>query len=119
LNQDLVRYEPHRVWVVEATLKPGKREIYAKRTYYVDEDSWQVAHADEFDGRGELWRVHEVDAVQFYDVPTTWTACEVEYDLQARRYLVSALTNQEKQMRFNYKVDSSYFTADNLRRLSN
>ncbi len=44
LNQDLVRYEPHRVWVVEATLKAGKRHVYAKRTFYVDEDSWQIAH---------------------------------------------------------------------------
>jgi hypothetical protein len=119
LNQDLVRYEPHRVWVVEATLKAGKRHVYAKRTFYVDEDSWQIAHTDVFDGRGELWRVHEIDAVQYYDVPTLWTACEVSYDLQARRYLVTALTNQEKPARFNFKLESSYFTADNLRRLSN
>jgi hypothetical protein len=119
LNQDLVRYEPHRVWVVEATLKAGKRHVYAKRTFYVDEDSWQIAHSDAFDGRGELWRVHETESVQYYDVPTMWVAGEAIYDLQARRYLVMALTNQEKPMRFNYKVDSSYFTADNLRRLSN
>lgn len=119
LNQDLVRYEPHRVWVVEATLKAGKRHIYAKRTFYVDEDSWQVAHTDAYDGRGELWRVHEIDAVQYYDVPTAWTACEAIYDLQSRRYLVTGLTNQEKPIRFNLKLDSSYFSADNLRRLSN
>ena len=31
LNPDLVRWELHRVWVVEATLKPGKRHIYSKR----------------------------------------------------------------------------------------
>jgi hypothetical protein len=105
--------------VVEATLKAGKRHVYAKRIFYVDEDSWQVAHTDAFDGRGELWRVHEIDAVQFYDVPTAWTACEAIYDLQSRRYLVTGLTNQEKPIRFNYKLESSYFTADNLRRLSN
>jgi hypothetical protein len=119
LNQDLVRYEPHRVWVVEATLKQGKRHVYAKRTFYVDEDSWQVAHTDAYDGRGELWRVHETESVQYYDVPTMWVAGEAVYDLQARRYLMMALTNQEKPMRFNYKVDSGFFTADNLRRLSN
>ncbi|MFI4940023.1 MAG: DUF1329 domain-containing protein [Burkholderiales bacterium] len=119
LNQDLVRYEPHRVWVVEATLKPGKRHVYAKRIFYVDEDSWQIAHTDVYDGRGELWRVHEIDAVQFYDVPTPWIACEASYDLQARRYLVTALTNQEKPVKFNFKLESSYFTVDNLRRLSN
>ncbi len=31
LNPDLVRWELHRVWVVEATLKPDKRHIYSKR----------------------------------------------------------------------------------------
>ena len=39
LNPDYVRWELHRVWVVEATLKEGKRHIYAKRVFYVDEDS--------------------------------------------------------------------------------
>ncbi len=119
INQDLVRYEPHRVWVVEATLKPGKRHIYAKRVFYVDEDSWQVAHADAYDGRGELWRAHEVNAVQFYDAPTPWFASEIFYDLQARRYLVTGLGNQEKPIKFGVKRDASYYSPDQLRRLSN
>ncbi|MES2262224.1 MAG: DUF1329 domain-containing protein [Pseudomonadota bacterium] len=118
VNQDLVRYEPHRVWVVEATLKPGKRHIYAKRVFYVDEDSWQIAHADAYDGRGELWRVHELNAVQFYDAPTPWFASEIFYDLQARRYLVTALGNQEQPLKF-IKRDTSFYTPDSLRRSSN
>ena len=40
INQDLARYELHRVWVVDATLKPGTSHIYARRTFYIDEDSW-------------------------------------------------------------------------------
>ena len=40
LNPDYVRWELHRVWVVEATLKPDKRHIYSKRVFYLDEDSW-------------------------------------------------------------------------------
>ena len=119
LNQDLVRYEPHRVWVVEATLKPGQRHVYAKRVFYVDEDSWQIAHADAYDGRGELWRVHELDAVQFYDAPAPWFASEVFYDLQARRYLVTGLSNQEKPIKFGAKFDVNYYSPDNLRRMSN
>ncbi|MES2127090.1 MAG: DUF1329 domain-containing protein [Pseudomonadota bacterium] len=119
LNQDMVRYEPHRVWVVEATLKAGKRHVYAKRVFYIDEDSWQIAHADSYDGRGELWRVHELDAVQAYDAPATWFAAEVFYDLQARRYLVTGLGNQEKPSTFGAKVGPSFFTPDSLRRASN
>jgi hypothetical protein len=119
INQDLVRYEPHRVWVVEATLKPGQRHVYAKRVFYVDEDSWQAAHADAYDGRGELWRVHEINAVQFYDAPAPWFASEIFYDLQARRYLVTGLGNQEKPIKFGVKLDTGYFKPDNLRRMSN
>ncbi|MFX8145365.1 DUF1329 domain-containing protein, partial [Acinetobacter baumannii] len=40
------RYELHRVWVVEATVKAGVRHLAPKRTFYVDEDSWNLVAAD-------------------------------------------------------------------------
>jgi hypothetical protein len=46
-------------------------------------------------------------------------AGEVVYDLQARRYVVLGVTNQEKPMKFNLKQDLSFFSTDNLRRLAN
>lgn len=119
LNQDLVRYELHRVWVVEATLKPGKRHVYGKRIFFVDEDSWQIAHADKYDNRGELWRVHEIEAMQFYDAPTPFYSGEVLYDLQARRYVVVGLTNQEKPIKFGGKFALGFYSSDNLRRMGN
>jgi hypothetical protein len=57
LNPDLVRWELHRVWVVEATLKEGKRHIYGKRVFYLDEDSWAALASDQYDARGQLYRV--------------------------------------------------------------
>lgn len=57
LNPDLTRWELHRVHVVEATLKEGERHIYGKRRFYVDADSWNTLLLDQYDGRGELWRV--------------------------------------------------------------
>ena len=45
----LVRYEKHRVWVVEANLKDNTRHTYKKRVFFIDEDSWQVAIADIYD----------------------------------------------------------------------
>src|SRR3546814_5849396 len=56
VNPDVVRWELHRVWVVEATLKPGKRHVYAKRRFYLDEDSWSAVASDEYDSRGQLYR---------------------------------------------------------------
>ncbi|HEX6260661.1 MAG TPA: DUF1329 domain-containing protein, partial [Woeseiaceae bacterium] len=57
INQDLARYELHRVWVLDSVLKPGTRHIYKRRTFYVDEDSWQILAVDCYDNRDQLWRV--------------------------------------------------------------
>lgn len=119
INQDLVRYELHRVWVVEATLKPGARHIYAKRVFFVDEDTWQVAHVDQYDGRLELWRVHELHMMPFYDQLVPWISSEVIYDLQARRYLMIGLSNEERPYEWNVKLSPADFTPEALRRTAN
>ncbi len=80
INQDLTRYELHRVWHVRATLKDGERHIYAQRDFFLDEDSWQASVIDHYDGRGELWRVAEAHAMQFYDQEVPWYAIEALYD---------------------------------------
>src|SRR3546814_1274252 len=59
INQDLARYELHRVWVVEATLRKGQRHRFGKRRFYLDEDSWSIAVIDCYDDRGQLWKVQE------------------------------------------------------------
>ncbi len=55
-NSDFVRWELHRVWVLEATLKEGYRHLYPRRTFFLDEDTWLATMADNFDARGKLWR---------------------------------------------------------------
>ncbi|NQD93134.1 DUF1329 domain-containing protein [Pseudomonas sp. CrR25] len=56
LNPDHVRWEKHRMWVVEATLKAGQRHVVPRRTYYLDEDSWQIILIDGYDAQGKLTR---------------------------------------------------------------
>lgn len=119
LNQDLVRYEKHRVWVVEGTLKPGVRHIYAKRMFYIDEDTWQIVHGDLYDGRGSLWRVQENHALNLYNELLIATAGQVDYDLQARRSFVMFLMNEEKPADYQAKRNRSYYSVENLRRTSN
>lgn len=97
INQDLTRYELHRVWHVTATLKTGERHIYAKRDFYIDEDSWQAAAIDHYDGRGNLWRVAEAHALQYYNKQVPWYSLEALYDLQSGRYLALGMKNEEKQ----------------------
>ena len=118
LNPAYTRYELHRVWVVEGTLKTGARHIYSKRTLYLDEDSWQAAVVDQYDGRGELWRVSMAYLKNYYELPTTWSALDVFHDLQARRYHVQNLDNEEANtIDFSQPTaDDGYFTPAALRR---
>jgi hypothetical protein len=95
LNPAYTRHELHRVWVVEGTLKSSARHVYSRRTLYLDEDSWQAAVVDQYDGRGELWRVSLAYLKNYYELPTTWSALDVFHDLQARRYHVQNLVNEE------------------------
>ncbi|KEA63005.1 hypothetical protein ADIMK_2529 [Marinobacterium lacunae] len=118
INPDYTRYELHRVWQVEATLKPGERHVYSKRVFFIDEDSWQIAIADHYDGRGELWRVAEAHAFPYRDAQVPWLTAETLYDLQSGRYLVGSLTNEEgKGFDFTQRFDYKDFTPQAIRRL--
>ena len=72
VNPDVSRWELHRVWVVEATLKPGTRHIYARRTFYMDEDSWVAVMSDEYDGKNQLFRSGYAHPVFNYDHPAMY-----------------------------------------------
>lgn len=116
INQDLTRYELHRVWHVTATLKSGERHIYAKRDFYLDEDTWQAAQIDHYDGRGTLWRVAEAHAQYYYDKQVPWYTLESLYDLLSGRYLALGMKNEEKSAyEFDYPAKESDYTPAALR----
>ena len=116
INQDLSRYELHRVWHVTATLKDGERHIYAKRDFFIDEDTWQAAAIDHYDGRGTLWRVAEAHAQYYYDKKVPWYTLETLYDLLSGRYLALGMKNEEKSAYvFDYPAKESDYTPAALR----
>ncbi|WP_420588487.1 DUF1329 domain-containing protein [Bacterioplanoides sp.] len=116
VNPEHTRYEKHRVWVVEATLKEGERHIYAKRTLFVDEDTWQISVVDHYDGRGEIWRVAEAHALQYTSATVPWSAGEIIHDLQSGRYIAMGLTNEEKPVNFEFQASHKDYTPSALRR---
>jgi len=116
INQNLTRYELHRVWEVVATVKEGARHIYAKRHMYIDEDSWQVALVDHYDGRGQLWRVGEGHVEYHYKQQVSTYVLEALYDIIAGRYIATGMRNEEKQStEFGLKASSVDFTPAALR----
>ncbi|MGH8445751.1 MAG: DUF1329 domain-containing protein, partial [Solimonas sp.] len=116
INQDLSRYELHRVWVVDATLKPGMRHNFARRTFYIDEDSWAIAAEDCYDGRGQLWKVQEAHLLTVPFIPTTTGIPELIYDLQSTRYFATTLANEDAITDFEITFPDSYFDPANLKR---
>ena len=119
IKPEHLRFELHRVWVVEAKLKPEFRHIYSRRTFYLDEDSWQALIADRYDGRGNLWRTAMAFPIEGPEVPL-FVADGYEYiDLYQHRYLVQGLHNEEAQAPL-YNATSltlADYTAEALRRM--
>jgi len=96
INPAVTRFEYHRVWVVEAKLKAGFQHIYSARTFYIDEDSWSILQADQYDNKGHIWRVNMCHYKLYYEVPANFCAAEVIHDLKRKAYYVSGLTNEER-----------------------
>ncbi len=116
INQDLARYELHRVWVIDAKVKAGTSHLYARRTFYIDEDSWQILVADQYDGHGAMWRVSEAHCINYYDALTFWSTLELHLDLQNGRYLAIGLDNENPMYDFTIKRTMADFTPAALSR---
>jgi len=121
-NQDVMRYEMRRQWVVEGNLKGDARHIYAKRVLRMDEDSSQMSAGEMYDGRGELWRIQEIGQAPDYrpEAHVCWTTGgEFSYDLLAGRYLGLAMKSGRPA---NFvtgleRLTKDYYTPANVRRL--
>ncbi|MDB5869249.1 MAG: hypothetical protein JWP96_1581 [Polaromonas sp.] len=82
------RWEMHRVWVVEATLKPGQRHVYSKRTYYIDEDGYGAGMFDAWDQSGNLYRSMFNLNMPFYDQDFVYAGSSIIYDFNKGMYLM-------------------------------
>jgi len=97
INPEILRYELHRVWVLEGNLKADYRHLAPHRFAYFDEDSWSGLAAEMYDEQGQLWRVSESFNINFYDVPMVTYWGDAHYDLRSGRYAtVNAWYNFEK-----------------------
>ena len=116
LNQDLARYELHRVWKVKGTLKEGTTHDYGVRVMYLDEDSWWFMLADSYDRRNQLWRLYELHSVMYYDQGYLDSTIENQYDMQAGRMVILGLDNEDKAPDPSFRATDDYFTPAEIRR---
>lgn len=117
-NPDYVRYEKHRVWIVEANLREGKRHLYGKRRFYIDEDSWNIVMTENYDGRGELWKVVLINSIYEYNVPGYVSRAMMFHELRAGGYITIRLVNDSAPL--DYTIPSrgeSYYSPTSVRKL--
>ena len=119
INQELTRYELHRVWVIEANVRDGFKHIYKKRTFYLDEDSWLVLLQDMYDELGNFWRTAEAHAITFQNVPLIVNGVQVHYDIQSRRYVILNMTNEEREaITYDWYKPRKYFNPRELKKFA-
>lgn len=114
INPSYVRWEPHRVWVVEANLKDGKRHVYKKREFYIDEDSWNFLASDQYDAHGNLWRAGFSYTVQNYDVGTFFQQCGGHYDLISGSYYINLWPGKGGVRNLNEGLSATSWSPDSL-----
>lgn len=115
LNPDFLRWEQHRVWVVEATLKSGQRHQAPKTVYYFDEDTWQGALADRWDAKGQLWKTLWEANVVMPDLPGTVGLTFGFYDLiSGASYYNGLYGSKTEQYKIMRPYPDAMFTPDGL-----
>ena len=114
VNPEYVRYELHRFWVIEGTLKPGMRHIYSKRVIYADEDTWMAMWADNFDSRGQLWRTAFVAYFYSQESKTFHRGASIYHDLASKAYEAGYLTNEAgaNWWRLNTPMTPAHFSPE-------
>ena len=124
INPKNLRYELHRVWVVEATVKQGVRHLSPKRTFYLDEDSWNPVLAEDYDGQGKLWKVREGFVIPVFEIGACDVSAFAQHNLPDHRYLLDfhAVGTGTDVKWFveptGPRQKSNFYTSDSLRAVS-
>jgi hypothetical protein len=98
------RWELHRVWVVEATLKSGMRHAYSKRVFYVDEDAPATGMEDTYDSGGNLYKALYTYVFQVYDASTPYAAIFSVFDFAKGNYSLQSILGPNGYYNFHFKV---------------
>ena len=114
-NPDDLRYELHRVWVVDGTLASGAHDIVAHRRLYLDEDSWMAVYSDSWDEAGRLWKFGQASMYLMPDVPAIIVGSQFVYDLQLGGYAYTfAFNGEASAYRVTAPHPATLFTPDSL-----
>jgi hypothetical protein len=115
INQDLARYELHRVWIIEATRRDSSSHFYKRRRYFIDEDSWRIMFAEHYDDQGEVHRFTEAHHINYYEAKVFYTTLDTYYKLDSSRYYLRHVDNDYTPFDFSFDQTASYYTPGRLK----
>ncbi|WAH60725.1 DUF1329 domain-containing protein [Pseudomonas silvicola] len=116
INPDMMRWELHRVWVVEGTLKAGERHVQKVKRFYIDEDSWTFLAYNAEDQSGKIQHVMHFPAIQQYEKPAFRSSQYMLYDLSKGVYSNGSMMGSPGRTGF-YAVkpwSDNFFTPSSL-----
>ncbi len=114
LNQSLTRYELHRVWRVTATAKKKSGARYARRVFYLDEDSWEIVLCEKYDKDGNLVMFAEAHMINYYHVPVLYPGVTAHYSLNDGRFLIQNIDNMLTANRWLDEINPREFSPNAL-----
>jgi hypothetical protein len=114
INPDYMRWELHRVWVVEGTLKQGQRDLYSKRVFYLDEDAWVAVAADQYDAKGQLYRSTFANMTYSYDTNAVNIDNYVFNDFSSGSYSVVGLSGMSDGIRYIDPLPELQWASESL-----
>lgn len=116
VNQELPRYELHRVWVVESNNKEDQRHTFKKRVIYFDEDSWNIVAIDNYDHENKLTQFQEGHLVPYFNNLSATTHAETIYHLNSGRYFVTAMINEDAPYDGTVRLSDGSFEPSSVQR---
>ncbi len=114
ITPNAMRFEKHRVWVVEANLKAGQRHTYKRRIFYIDEDTWSIALVDIYDKHDELYRFTMRFSAYYEEMPGTFSALDAYHDLQKGSYFLQCSAGGGTSFS-QQPPPNGYFSPTNIR----
>ncbi|HKR46928.1 MAG TPA: DUF1329 domain-containing protein [Paraburkholderia sp.] len=114
INPDHVRWELHRVWVVDATLRSGKRHEIPHKRFYFDEDTWTAVLEDGWDANGQLVKTYWQWLAVVPEAEGVLPIAFGDYDLLRGGYLTENITGSKREQFVipSKGLPDNMFTAD-------
>jgi hypothetical protein len=114
LAPDFVRWEKHRVWVVEGNLKAGAQHIYQKRRFYLDEDSWAALASDQYGASGQLYRGSFAFLSQSYDQQVPDATPFMTYDLARGSYTINGVVGPHGGIKYIAPLSTAQWSPESM-----